>query len=69
MLVWDRPALLDLALRYPRILENTSLISYDYLAWYIPDHLALISRTTRQRLASVVVHLAKTLGENVADGF
>jgi CRP/FNR family transcriptional regulator len=69
MLVWDRHTLRDLVLRFPRILDNTSLISYDYLAWYISDHLALISHTARQRLAAVVVHLANTLGERVADGF
>jgi CRP-like cAMP-binding protein len=69
MLVWDRPTLRDLVLRYPRILENTSLISYDYLTWYISDHLALTTHTARQRLAALLVHLARTLGEKVADGF
>jgi CRP-like cAMP-binding protein len=69
MLVWDRSTLRDLVLRYPRLLDNASLISYDYLAWYISDHLALISHTARQRLAAVLVHLARILGEKVADGF
>lgn len=69
MLMWDRQTLRNLVRRYPRLLENASLISYDYLAWYISDHLALISHTARQRLASVLIYLAKTLGEKVADGF
>ena len=69
MLVWDRHTLRELVLRYPRLLDNASLISYDYLAWYISDHLALISHTARQRLAAVLIHLARVFGEKVADGF
>lgn len=69
MLVWDRAALRHLAVRYPRLLENALLIGYDYLAWYVADHLALISETARQRLAGVLVCLAKTIGERVPSGF
>src|SRR5262249_53590078 len=56
MLVWDRPTLRNLVLRYPRLLDNASSISYDYLAWYISDHLALISHTARERVAAVLVY-------------
>jgi CRP-like cAMP-binding protein len=69
MLVWDRAALRNLAGRYPRLLENTLLIAYDYLAWYVADHVALTSHTARQRLAGVLVCLAETIGEKVSDGF
>src|SRR5215469_16070718 len=58
MLMWDRAALRNLAGRYPRLLENALLIGYDYLAWYVADHLALIGETARQRLAGVLVCLA-----------
>jgi CRP-like cAMP-binding protein len=69
MLVWDRAALRNLASRYPRLLENTLLIGYDYLAWYVADHVALTSHTARQRLAGVLVCLAQTIGERVSGGF
>lgn len=69
MLVWDRATLRNLAVRYPRLLENAMLIAYDYLAWYVADHVALISHTARQRLAGVLVCLAQTIGEKVPGGF
>lgn len=69
MLVWERAALRNLAGRYPRLLENALLIAYDYLAWYVADHVALTSHTARQRLAGVLVCLAQTIGEKVSGGF
>jgi CRP/FNR family transcriptional regulator, nitrogen oxide reductase regulator len=69
MLVWDRGTLRNLAGYYPRLLENALLIASDYLAWYVADHVALISHTARQRLASVLVGLARTIGKRVSDGF
>ena len=69
MLVWDRATLRNLAGRYPRLLENALLIAYDYLAWYVADHVALTSHTARQRLAGVLVCLAQTIGEKVSGGF
>jgi CRP/FNR family transcriptional regulator, nitrogen oxide reductase regulator len=69
MLVWDRTTLRSLAARYPRLLENASRIFYNYLSWYVADHVALISRTARQRLARVLVCVAELIGEKVAGGF
>jgi CRP/FNR family transcriptional regulator, nitrogen oxide reductase regulator len=68
MFVWDRASLRNLAGRYPRLLENALLLAYDYLAWYVADHVALIGHTARQRLASVLVCLAETIGERVSGG-
>src|SRR5262249_53575930 len=69
MLVWDRASLQSLTARYPRLLENALLLTYDYLAWYVAAHVALVSHTARQRLAGVLICLARTIGEKVADGF
>jgi CRP-like cAMP-binding protein len=69
MLVWDRATLRNLAGRYSRLLENALLIAYDYLAWYVADHVALISHSARQRLAGVLVCLAQSIGEKVPGGF
>jgi CRP-like cAMP-binding protein len=40
----------------------------DYLKWYITAHLALISHSAKQRLARVLFHLAKDIGQPVEDG-
>ncbi len=69
MLMWDRATLRNLAGRFPLLLENALLIAHDYLAWYVADHMALIGQTARQRLAGVLVCLARTIGEEVPDGF
>jgi CRP-like cAMP-binding protein len=69
MLVWDRASLRSLTGRYPRLLENALLLTYDYMAWYVATHVSLINHTARQRLASVLICLAKTIGEKVATGF
>jgi CRP-like cAMP-binding protein len=68
-LVWDRATLRNLAVRYPRLLENALLIASDYMAWYLADHAALISQTARQRLARTLVCLAETIGNKSSDGF
>jgi CRP/FNR family transcriptional regulator, nitrogen oxide reductase regulator len=68
MLVWTRATLRNLATHYPRLLENALLIASDYLAWYMADHVALISQTARQRLARVLVCLAETIGNKSSDG-
>ena len=67
--VWDRHTLRNLVMRYPKLWENGFLIAYDYFAWYVADHVALISHTARQRLANVIVCLSETIGKKVAAGY
>jgi CRP/FNR family transcriptional regulator, nitrogen oxide reductase regulator len=69
MLVWDRATLRNLATRFPRVAENAMLIAYDYLAWYVAAHVALVSHTARERLAGVLTCLAQGIGEKVPGGF
>jgi CRP/FNR family transcriptional regulator, nitrogen oxide reductase regulator len=69
MLVWDRGTLRNLSAHCPRLLENALLIASDYLAWYLADHVALISQTARQRVARVLVCLAETIGDKSSGGF
>ena len=69
ILVWNRATLGTLGARYPRLLENALLIASDYLAWYLADHVALVSQTARQRLARVLVCLAETIGNKSSEGF
>lgn len=69
MLAWDRATLRNLASRYPRLLENALPIAYDYFAWYVADHVALIANTARQRLARILVYLAENIGKRVPEGY
>jgi len=69
MFVWDRATLRNLAIRFPRVVENAMLIGYDYLGWYVAAHVALVSHTARERLAGVLTCLAQGIGEKVAGGF
>ena len=68
VLVWDRPTIRDLVVRYPRLLENTLSTASDYVAWHLTSHIALACHTSRQRVAHVLVTLARTIGKKVAGG-
>ena len=67
-LVWDAPAIRRLARQHPQILENAISIASDYLDWYLSAHLALTCHTARQRLAEVLVCLARGIGHRVPGG-
>jgi CRP-like cAMP-binding protein len=68
VLVWDRPTIRELAVRYPRLLENALLSTFDYLVVYRAKHIALIRQSARQRLAHVLVNLASGIGHKVSGG-
>jgi CRP/FNR family transcriptional regulator, nitrogen oxide reductase regulator len=68
VLEWDGPAIRGLARRFPQLLENSHLINMDYVSWYVAAHVALTSRTARERLASVLYGLGKTVGQKVSIG-
>src|ERR1700739_1301662 len=67
-LVWKQNTIRSLCDRYPRLVENTLLISFDYLVVYRTAHVSLISKSARQRLAQVLVNLADGIGEKVPGG-
>ena len=69
LLVWDRATIRRLAAIYPRLIENALGFASDYLAWYLSTHVALATHTARQRLARVLVCLAQSIGQKVAEGF
>jgi len=68
MLVWERPAIRRLALRYPRLLDNALLTAAEFLTFYIATHVALTSHTAPQRLAAILVNLAHGVGQKVPTG-
>ena len=67
-LVWDRSTIRHLATLYPKLLENAFYLTLHYLSAYRAAHEALISNTSQERLARVLVSLASGIGEKVAGG-
>jgi CRP-like cAMP-binding protein len=63
-LVWIR----GFCERYPRLVENALLISFDYLAAYRGIHASLICNSAPQRLAQVLANLAEGIGQKVPGG-
>jgi len=68
MLAWDRNSMRSLAAKYPRLLENALSMSLHYLAAYHAAHMALICGSARERLAHVLVSLARGIGQKVVEG-
>jgi CRP/FNR family transcriptional regulator, nitrogen oxide reductase regulator len=68
VLAWDRATIRGLAMRYPRLLDNAMLIASDYFSWHLSSHVALTCHTARQRLAQVLVSLARAIGHEVPGG-
>ncbi len=67
-LVWSRSTIRSLCERYPRLVENALLISFDYLAAYRAAHASLICDSAPQRLAQVLANLADGIGRKVPGG-
>jgi CRP/FNR family transcriptional regulator, nitrogen oxide reductase regulator len=68
VLVWDRPTIRGLIARYPRLLENALLGASDFVAWHLASQIALACHTARQRVAQVLVTLARTIGKKAPGG-
>ena len=69
VLIWDRATMRSLTVKYPRLLENALLLAHDYLVMYSGLHLALICESAPQRVAHILVQLAKGVGHKVEGGF
>jgi CRP/FNR family transcriptional regulator, nitrogen oxide reductase regulator len=68
VLVWDRASIRGFTEKYPRILDNALSIAGDYVEWYMGAHAALAWRTARERLAEVLLGLARAIGEKRPGG-
>lgn len=68
VLVWDRATIRGLIARYPRLLENALLTASDYIAWQLTSHVSLAFHSARQRVAHVLVTLARTIGQETPGG-
>ena len=67
-LAWDRATVRRLVTRYPRLLDNGLLIAASYLTWLLAAHEAVICHPAQQRLAQVLIGLAKGIGHRVSGG-
>jgi CRP/FNR family transcriptional regulator, nitrogen oxide reductase regulator len=67
-LVWRRQTIRRLAAQYPKLLDNTLPVAAEHLTWFLSAHLALVSRTARERLAQVLLSLAQGIGRKVPRG-
>ena len=68
VLAWDGPTILALGQRFPRLLENVIYLTFEYVSWYIAAHAALVSESSEERLANLLVALGPSIGEVVSDG-
>lgn len=68
MLIWDRPTIRRLAVRYPQLLENALITAAEYLTFYVATHVALTCQSASQRLAAVLFNLAQGIGHKVPKG-
>jgi len=68
VLDWDRATFRGFIEKIPRILDNALCLAVDYLDWYMQAHIALTCHTARERLAQVLLGLARSIGEKVPDG-
>lgn len=68
VLVWDRATIRSLAEHYPRLVENTLLIMFDYMVAYRAIHISITTHSAPQRLARVLASLASGIGHKVPEG-
>lgn len=68
VLSWDRAKMAELIQQYPVLLHNTLSVAFEYLDWYLTDHVALTFGSARQRVAAILERLASTLGNRVSHG-
>ena len=68
VLAWDRKTIRGLVQRYPRLLENALLVASDYVSWHLTSYIGLACYTARQRVAKVLVTLARTIGKKAPGG-
>ena len=68
VLIWPRDVIRNLVIRYPKLLDNALPYALDHLTWFLASHLALVSQTARERLAHVLVSLAKGIGHESETG-
>ena len=68
LLVWQRSTIRELLTRYPRLMDNVLSIASEWVEWYVATHVAVVSETARERLATVLTALVQIIGHPGPDG-
>jgi CRP/FNR family transcriptional regulator, nitrogen oxide reductase regulator len=68
VLSWNRATMRGFAEEFPQILHNALTIAGEYVTWYMTAHIALSSHTARERLAGVLLGLARGIGVKTSEG-
>jgi CRP-like cAMP-binding protein len=50
------------------MMHHALAIAGEYVEWYMAAHVALSSHTARERLATVLLGLARAIGQKTSDG-
>lgn len=68
VLEWKGVTIRAFARRFPQLLENVHIIDSTYVSWCVSAYAAVTSESARERLAYVLLELAKTLGQKGQSG-
>ena len=68
LLVWDRTVIQNLVTRYPRLAVNALSTASEYLALAVAAHITMTCGNARERLAEILVSLARGIGQRVPGG-
>ena len=67
-LVWEHPVARQLAVAYPRLVENALHASLHYVAMYAKRHVRLVANTAQERVAYALTNLGSQTGHVLPDG-
>jgi CRP-like cAMP-binding protein len=65
---WDRATIRGFTEKFPQILQNSLTIAGEYITWYMSAHVALGTHSARERLAGVLLDLARAIGVKTPTG-
>jgi CRP-like cAMP-binding protein len=68
VLAWDRATIRGIAARHPGVVQNAMFVAFEYLTWYIADHVALTEHSAGERLAQLLIRLSVVMGRTVPGG-
>jgi len=68
VLAWDRAVIRSLAAQHPKLMDNALCIAADYVQWDLDLHATLSGGSARQKLAAVLLGLARDIGHKIPDG-
>ena len=68
VLVWDRATIQQLVARYPRLALNALTTGSEYLSMCVAARVAMACHNARERLAEVLLNLARGIGHPVDGG-